>query len=224
MIIDLHLHTHLGSVDSVIDPDDLIRRAQAAGLDGIAITEHGHRVPPSVWELAERYRGRFPIFPGMEASSELGDILIFGIDSYPRTLHRAADLRRYVLAAGGVMVAAHPFRWDLSPKPWLPPRDGQLTLEKALSHPLMGLVDALEAINGWATPQEVDFTLEVGRHLGMATTGGSDAHHPRDVGICVTVFHNAVHTLDDLVRELKAGRCHAEDRRPAAKRGPTHAL
>ena len=40
MKFDLHMHTRRYSPDSVIDPFDLVRRAQEIGLDGIVITEH----------------------------------------------------------------------------------------------------------------------------------------------------------------------------------------
>ncbi|MCL6646022.1 MAG: PHP domain-containing protein, partial [Dehalococcoidia bacterium] len=40
MLIDIHSHTWPRSHDSVLNPDDLIVRAKAAGLDAIVFTEH----------------------------------------------------------------------------------------------------------------------------------------------------------------------------------------
>ena len=48
MIIDLHVHTTLGSADSIIDPGELVEIAQKVGLDGVCITEHGNRRPEGV--------------------------------------------------------------------------------------------------------------------------------------------------------------------------------
>ena len=45
MLIDLHAHTWPRSHDSVLNPDDLIVRAKAAGLDAICFTEHD-----TVWD------------------------------------------------------------------------------------------------------------------------------------------------------------------------------
>src|SRR5581483_8216233 len=100
-----------------MSPDELVARARAVGLDGICVTEHGRQRFPYAAELTVKYG--IVVIGALEASVELGDILCFGIDHFPRTITRAEELRDYVRGAGGVMVAAHPFRYDLSPKPWL---------------------------------------------------------------------------------------------------------
>ncbi|HWQ28091.1 MAG TPA: CehA/McbA family metallohydrolase [Dehalococcoidia bacterium] len=218
MKIDLHNHTRDGSIDAVTDPDLLVEVARARGLDGVCITEHGKARTP----LAEALRKRhgFLVLSGMEVSTELGDLLVFGVDAIPRALITARQVCDFVRANGGVVVAAHPYRWDLSPKPWIGPRDPDLTIEKALAAPLVGLVDAMEAANGWATALDVDFTREVARRAGLGVTGGSDAHGPNEVGRCFTVFEDAIRDEASLVRALKSGRFQAEDHRPEHERGP----
>lgn len=211
------MHTVLGSVDSIIKPEHLVPWARERHLDAICITEHGNAKPPEVKELAQKLN--FPIFTGLEASTEMGDLLLFGIDGYPRSLYKALDIINYVTAAGGVVIAAHPFRWDLSPKPWLGPRHNGLTVEKACEWPIFKLVHTMEVINGWATQEDVDFCFQVSRRLGMVGTGGSDAHTPEGIGRCVTIFEDGVETEAALVSALKGGRYWAEDRRqPNEKR------
>lgn len=219
MIVDLHIHTAPASTDSNIDRDLLVDAARAAGLDGICITEHGNRRATGTDALAKKHG--FPVWSGMEASTELGDILIFGLDEYPREIHRAVDLCRYVRQAGGLMVAAHPFRFDLSPKPWLK-RPVVLTVQEACQRQLLHLVDAMEVANGWCVEQDVAFCRQVSDRLGLPATGGSDAHVLKDVGICATVFQNPVATEQDLIREIRAGRCKAADRRVEAQKNPLH--
>ena len=170
-------------------------------------------------ELARKHD--FLVLSGMEASTELGDILVFGLDSYPRVLHRARDLREFVVEAGGVMVAAHPFRYDLSQKPWLrPPRT--LTIEQACARPIFQLVDAMEVVNSWASEEDVEFAMEVSRRLFLPGSAGSDAHIPQDIGLCATVFENEIRSEEDLVRELKLGKFTALDRRQKEQKSPTH--
>lgn len=212
MRIDLHNHTAHGSGDALTEPDELVEIARARGLDGVCITEHSKEKTPLAEDLARRHG--FPVFGGMEASSELGDFLVFGVPSVPRRLIAARDIREYVLAEGGVMVLAHPFRWDLSPKPWIGPRDPDLTLEKALGLPVLGLVEALEVVNGQSTPEDVAFTTEVSRRAGLGGTGGSDSHVPLEIARCCTVFEDGVRSEAELVQALKSGRYWAEDRRP----------
>lgn len=158
----------------------------------------------------------------MEVSCEIGDLLVFGVDEVPRRLIAARQICEFVRGAGGVVIAAHPYRWDLSPKPWIGPRDPGLSLEKALAAPLLALVDALEAVNGWATQRDVDFTRAVCERSGLGATGGSDAHAPGEIGRCFAVFeHDGIRMEADLVRALKHDRYVAEDLRAPEDRAPT---
>lgn len=220
MIIDMHIHTTLGSEDSIINPDELIEIAKAKGLGGVCITEHGNKSPEGIADFAKRHN--FPVFGGMEASTELGDILIFGLASYPRQIHRAADLRQFVVQAGGVMIAAHPFRNDF-PKAWdnLWSRQRKiLTIEEACRRPLFQLVEAMEVVNGWATEEDLDFARQVSARLGLAGTGGSDAHTIPEIGRCITIFDNHIRTEEELLAAIKSHRYWAEDHRPEGQKGP----
>ena len=215
MVMDIHIHTKVGSGDSSIEPEELIEEAIRKGLDGICITEHGVKKPFWAFELGEK-RG-FLVIGGMEVGTELGDLLIFGVDEIPRTLYRARDLCSYVREKGGAIVAAHPFRVYFTWRSWISSKKS-ITLEKALGWELFRLVDAMEVVNGWATEEEVNFSFEVARRLGIGRTGGSDAHTLRDVGTCVTIFEGEIRGEEDLVREIKRGRMMAEDRRGKVRR------
>jgi len=51
---------------------------------------------------------------------------------------------------------------------------------------------------------------------GYAGFGGSDSHLVSFVGICATEFDTEIRAMDDLVRELRAGRCRPVDFRHRA--------
>ena len=211
MFLDLHIHTTI-SGDSTITPEILIEAAKRAGLDGVCITEHGIEKSRIAQDLSVKYD--FPVLGGLEASTELGDILVFGIDSYPRTIYRARELMEFVNEAGGVLIAAHPFRSSFYRGALLP----RLTVEEACKYQLLQLVDAMEVTNGLATEAEVVLCREVSQRLGLSGTGGSDAHIPWQIGCCVTVFENSIRSEAELVAELKRGSFTAEDhRRPIHK-------
>lgn len=219
LIIDLHTHTTPGSPDSLIKPRELVAIARRVGLDAVCITEHGNRKAEGIEELAREYN--FLVLGGFEATTELGDILVFGVDSYPRDICRAAELRRFVDEAGGVMIAAHPFRTEITRRAYRMLRD-TLTIEKACEREIFRLVDAIEVANGWSVEEEIIFAQEVSSRLALNGTGGSDAHLPTQIGSCVTVFENTIRTEQDLVAELKSGRFRAVDRRSREQKNPTH--
>jgi len=217
MVFDLHVHTRAGSGDSSIEYDDLVHWARQAGLDGVCITEHGNKKTGVAERLSRKYD--FLVLEGMEMGTELGDILIFGIDELPRSLYRIEDIRSFVEKAGGVMFAAHPFRAEIT-RPIMLKTVPKLTFDEAVSRKLFTLVDGIEVANGWSCQEDVEFCLKICRTLGLKAIASSDAHMPRQIGCCVTVFHNSIAGEADLVAELKGGRFYPEDRRPRDKKGP----
>ena len=213
MVLDLHIHTTI-SGDSIITPEQLIQAAKSAGLDGVCITEHGNVKSQIADDLAEKYG--FPVFGGMEASTELGDILVFGVDSYPRSISKAKELKQFVEEAGGVTIAAHPFRANFNRSAL----HSRPSIDTACQSQLLQLVDAMEVFNGWSTADEVLFCDEVSRKLGLGRTGGSDAHVPWQVGCCVSIFENGIANVAELVAELKRGSFKGEDRRAPEQKTP----
>jgi hypothetical protein len=209
-IIDMHVHTTRGASDSSLRPVELARKARRVGVDGVVITEHDR-----LWDPREltRFRQTHSLFVanGMEVSTELGHILVIGLDRYVPGIQRVEELRRVVLEAGAYMIAAHPFRHYFHRVRW--EREGwepfDLTPAQAARLPLFEIVDAIEVLNGGNNERENLYALEVAQALGKPGLGGSDAHSDQGVGIYTTVFENRLETEEDLLRELKAGRFYA---------------
>ena len=208
-VFDLHVHTVRGSSDSSLTPDQLVEAALEIGLDGVCLTEHSGGWEPV--EIERVFRGSgLTVVSGLEVDTDMGHVIVFGLASYVNGIHKIAELRKVVDAAGGVMVSAHPFRnlfnsppydanlvfrgWDHKPK----------TVEAAASHPLFELVDDVEVANGANTDKENLFCLKVARHLGLRGTAGSDAHSTHGIGRCVTVFDGDVASEADLIEAMKA--------------------
>src|SRR2546427_8818805 len=108
-IVDMHVHTVRGAADSSLTPDQLIEEARRIGLTGVNISEHDR-----VWEphLLEEFRERSGLFVsrGMEVSTDMGHMIVVGLDRYVAGIRRAAELRRGLGGGGGVIVGADPFR------------------------------------------------------------------------------------------------------------------
>jgi predicted metal-dependent phosphoesterase TrpH len=123
------------------------------------------------------------------------------------------ELSALVEGAGGVMVAAHPYRRQL-PFELRHEGDWSDALERAAANPAYAAVAAMESHNGRGTARENAFAREMADRLGLPQTAGSDAHTSADVGTCATEFEREISGLDDVIEELKAGRF-----RPVVLRG-----
>jgi len=144
----------------------------------------------------------------MEINTEVGHIAVFGLQSYIGGIHKADRLRKEVLAAGGLMIALHPFRRLFDQKLFLPldPPAEPPTAEAASKWPIFDLVDEIEVLNGACTDRENLFTSEVAQLRGWKGTAGSDAHSTHGLGCHITVFERSIETEKDLLQELRAGR------------------
>ncbi len=71
---------------------------------------------------------------------------------------------------------------------------------------------AIEGYNGCNMRVYNTKAVETARELNLPFTGGSDAHHPEEVGLCFTEFEDAV-TRENLVYLLKAGNYQGVDNR-----------
>jgi predicted metal-dependent phosphoesterase TrpH len=188
--IDLHCHTAARSSCSSLTPEALVALARAAGLDAICLTEHDKS-----WTAAEiqqiRERTGFVVLRGMEVTTELGHVLVFGLEAYEPDMYLAANLRRHVLAAGGLMVLAHPAR------------AGQAAVDLALHGDLF---DALEGMNGSDDQAQNESAMRLSARLRLPPTAGSDCHSPREAGTVATVLANPVAGESELIAELRRGR------------------
>jgi predicted metal-dependent phosphoesterase TrpH len=208
MRIDLHIHTHPRSPCSAINPEDLLQKARRVGLDGLCLTEHQHR-----WDVGEidnlSRNGGIQIFQGNEITTNQGDILFFGYREDVRGVVPIQDLRKEVQAAGGLMIAAHPFRGFLL----FGITQLRMDVEQACQRPVFQYVDGVEVFNCKLTDPENDMARQVAAHLGLLGVAGSDAHRLDEVGRCVTLLEREVHTEKELIEELRARRFTTEFRR-----------
>ena len=188
MLIDLHCHTTAHSACSAVSPDDLVIAAKAAGLDGVCLTEHDAFWPLElVRELGEKHG--IVVLRGVEATTEVGHVLVYGISRWQRGLATVDALRDFVREQGGLMFLAHPARR------YGRPADG-----------LLGSVfDSLEVANASEGPLQNGAAAALATKCRLPGIGGSDAHTVTEVGGAATRLARAVTTEQDLVAELRRG-------------------
>ncbi len=201
MRIDLHVHTAPRSACSYLDPSELVQRAVQLKLDGICLTEHQVVWDPDDVENLAR-EGGIKIFRGNEYTTNQGDILVFGFYEDLKDLLTIEQLHEKVKSAGGFMIAAHPFRGFKT----FGIGQLQMTVEQACKRRVFEFVDAVEIGNGKVSADENDMARKVAEKLGLAGTGGSDAHRADEIGKWVTDFEKDIRDENELVQELHAGR------------------
>ncbi len=177
---------------SALTPDALVRAAIARGLDGVCITEHD-----ALWPAAEIARVademQFLVLRGMEVTTEVGHVLVFGMDYHDPAMAVLSELQRIVRGEGALMFLAHPSRRYGT----LPPDD------------LSFVFDSVEVQNGTEGMLQNDNAAGLARGLRLPGIGGSDAHSVREVGICATEFSGSVTDEASFVAALRAGEYRA---------------
>lgn len=200
MQIDLHVHTD--SHDSHnMSPEAVVKAAMDRGLHALAATNHDS-VESSFLMVEYAHRAGFLVFPGVEISTDIGHLLVYGMpdDSWKRhlggksTLPIAERLIPDLREEHGPAIAifwAHPFQ-------------SAIIVNHARLHILLSLFDGLESINGlkFHANKILRQRLEGVDYRGI---GGSDAHHPAAIGDAYTVFPRPVATGEELVAALKSG-------------------
>jgi predicted metal-dependent phosphoesterase TrpH len=203
-LIELHSHSVELSLDSGASAASLIARAKSSGLDAICLTEHNALWEPiDLRELAERYE--FPVFAGMELGTDAGHVLAFGFDRYRPELLVIERLRQIAATEGAVLVLAHPMRpfhgvlppWSEFPR-WF---------------------EGVEVINGDHSDTEDGYLVRQVADLGLAATGGSDAHTREAVGRVTTAFPQRIRGVEDIMTAIRLAETRPIDFRPRSLAG-----
>jgi len=177
-----------------MDVEEYIETAKRLRLDGICFTEHDTCWDDDEFEKLRELTGGLVIINAQEVrcwdeDRLQGDFLVYGCKkSFDRI--DAESLIDFVHRAGGVVVAAHPYR------PYL--GCGELVFELKL--------DGLEIHNSNNDGKMDNWTRKAGKKLGLPLIGGSDAHTPDIVGWGLTRFEDNIRNEDEFVSALKAGR------------------
>src|ERR1700730_19195603 len=210
--VDVHLHTNRGSAASNVSPRDLIERARTIGIGAVCITERD-----TMWDLAEvgemaRDAGVL-LLRGMEVTTDMGHIGVFGLDTYLGGIYKLAELRRVADDKGAILIANHPFRYKLDARFSFMNTDHEpidpAHPERAARLEIFRMVDAIEALNGACSEEENLFALKVAEHLGLAVVAGSDSHSASSIGCVTTLFSESIHNERELIDAIPARRSRA---------------
>ncbi|WP_455392855.1 CehA/McbA family metallohydrolase [[Eubacterium] cellulosolvens] len=186
MKLDLHVHTKY-SADGSVEPGDYIKQARKIGLNGFAITDHNEvKGAARTFKLAKGNKDLI-IIRGIEVSSSEGHILGYGVtELIPRGLG-AEETIEQIVDAGGVVVAAHPFRHA-----------------SGLGSGVVKRVkfNSVEILNHRSMHRENQRAKLLAAELKAGITGGSDAHFVKELGLAATEFSTNPKTEDEVISEI----------------------
>jgi len=185
---DLHVHTNF-SKDGESSVEDILRAAEAAGLDAIAITDHDS---VDGAKKALTYETSVLVIPGIEITTKQGHLLVLGVTEI---IPAGLDVEETVAIArrmGALLILPHPYHvW----------RHGVARRRKAG----MIVVDAVESFNSRYIVGSANRKAErIARKLGKPCVGGSDAHNARFVGFGRT-YVDAEKTVPAILDAIRAG-------------------
>lgn len=190
MKLDLHVHTSY-SADGSVRPEEYLKMAKKVGLDGFAITDHNEvKGAIRAFENAKRDKDVL-IVRGIEVSSGSGHILGYGVKEPIERGLSTEETIEAIKDAGGVVVAAHPYR-----------------RASGLGEDVVKRVKfkTIEVLNHRSTERENDRALLLAETQKAGTTGGSDGHYLKELGLAATEFKYHCKTEDDVLAEIAKAR------------------
>jgi len=186
VLIDLHCHTLPRSQCSALEPEACVDLARRRGLDGICLTEHDALWPEDEIEKL-RVRTAFPVFSGIELTTDMGHVLAFGLSAGSAHFVSAAVAFAAARTDGALLFLAHPAR------------DGLLRVDRAT----LEYFESVEAVNGSDSRLQNLAASGLAKGFRLPGIGGSDAHTAAEVGSAATRFPGTLTSNASLVAALR---------------------
>ena len=203
MYVDMHSHSvssddSRATVEQYLDWIQVLRK-RGHSIDGIVLTEHRKFDKDADYaSLASRHG--VLVLKGSELDTRLGHFLVYGVTDGLLNAIDFSDVNMDPLELmakteehRAIAVPAHPGR----------ARVGLFEQVDGVSD-FPGL-HVVETLNGGNRMGENEKALDIAQERGLQGIGGSDAHLPSSIGMCLTKFASTIHNEGDLVEALRTG-------------------
>ena len=203
-LLRLDPHTHTLASDGIHDVETMIQAAIVAGLDAVGIADHERLDAAVAGRAMAEYRGwPIEVIVAEEISTRGGHLLALYMKERIRPWYSLKDTIARVHEQGGLAIIAHPL-------PPYPLCASERTVRKLMDeadpifHP-----DGMEGFNpttaGRALRHWSRRAPALAEELGIAATGGSDAHRAQNVGTTQTLVRRTG-TVEESLRRALAER------------------
>jgi hypothetical protein len=192
MKYDFHIHTSPYSPCSVVSVSEVCEKAVQLGFRGIGLTEHDVWWPSS--DLV-RLQKRFPqlsIFRGSEYALRDDHFLIYLPDGEDGKIPRTHDILGLIEAVHqreGIVIWAHPFRFDSDWSEWIDAAD----------------FDGLEIRSSNMDRRTQALARRVAERRDLFTFCNSDTHELETLGQYYNEIPEDLHCTLDFIRYVRGG-------------------
>lgn len=215
---ELHAHTNVGSLCSIVEPEEYVKFYMDMGYSGMVVTDHFYHGNTAInrrlpWDkfidefCSGFYRVKeegdkhgFTVLFGFEQKFMDGtdEYIVLGISPEWLKFHpeirdmKRAPFFRKIREAGGYIIQAHPYRT----------RYYISNIKLALDH-----VDAVEVMNLGDADEISRQSYEYAKNLGLPMTAGTDNHSIIDrTEVAGVALEKPIFTVEELIKEIKEGR------------------
>ena len=183
----MHIHLSGRSSCSILSEQQLYNNLSPR-LKGICITDHWVLKPIKHLNFYE-----FQVFFGVELTSNLGDILTYGLKRLPSKDLTARQMIKFIHEQSAVAVCAHPFS-----------NRHYAFGDKVYDYDF----DAIE-LNGAIGKNANELAKRASKVMNIPTIGGSDSHSKDQLNTMATQFKNPIKSISDIIYAIEKGECKA---------------
>ena len=190
LLYDLHVHTSNYSPCGRSSADEMCRKAISLGLTGIALTEHDLWWPEGEFR---KLQAKFPdliVLRGVEYVCLKDEFLVFLPEPNYGVALRFSNILELISSVhdlGGIVIWAHPFRYDRCIPEWLQYAN----------------LDGMEVDSSNMDIKAKCLALEVARDRGYKVFQNSDAHIVDTLGRYYNDIPVLLKNVNQLIRYIK---------------------
>jgi hypothetical protein len=162
LIADFHIHSRF-SHDSLMSPEQIVKRAKITGLSAIAVTDHN--TIRGAFQAQKVAKGcHIQVIVGSEIKTTGGDIIGLLLNEEISSTEWV-DVIQDIRSQGGWVVLPHPYRGHENPEQ------------------IAKYTDFVEVWNSRCAVEENKRALDLALSTGKKGIYGSDAHCPSEIGL-----------------------------------------
>lgn len=206
--LDLHVHS-VYSDDSSVTLEDIIQFSKKRDLDGVAVCDHDslngyERLKPKA------QNNNLIAVPAMEIKTNIGEVIGLFIEREIDTSNNEfLNIVEQIKQQKGLVVIPHPYDFL---------RSNHLKMELLTKNIVAKYIDGIEVINSRILFSNcIKKARKFKNNHNLFETGGSDAHHKKEIGNGYTLIQNIE---DNSLQAIKQKLIHKQSKSIGEKSSP----